>query len=142
LRVFSPLSARVDELLVAPGQLVATGEPHARVYCPDGPPPTVLNKAEAELVAAEHDLARASLLAPAGGWAAERRVAEAKLALGRAREDQARTGASRREGSYLVRAPSAGSVTSSFVSVGDEVQGQYGPDATVLFELRELSARD
>jgi hypothetical protein len=92
-------------------------------------------------VAAEDDVRGASPRAPGDRTEAGRRVTETKVKLGRAREDEAHTGALRREASYLVRAPSR-SVMSRFVAVGDDVLDEYATDATVFFELRKLSTGD
>jgi biotin carboxyl carrier protein len=135
VHVVSPVDGRVVEILVEPRQVVSAGDPLALIQCPDGPPPTRLHNAEAELVAAEHDLETHDHPSPAGRALAEDRVAQARREVDAAREAARQSATPWREGAYVVRAPSAGTVQAARVTVGAPVRGSYHDDATTLFVL-------
>jgi cobalt-zinc-cadmium efflux system membrane fusion protein len=147
--VFSPVTGRVTKILVQPGQRVKKGDPLLVLESPDvGQVYSDLDKAQADLIAAEHDYHRAKEMyeAKAGTQrdyeAAEDNYRKAQAELSRC-EQKARlfsaSNANRVTQEYLLRATLPGEVISRSVNPGAEVQGQYsGGNAMELFTIGEL----
>jgi cobalt-zinc-cadmium efflux system membrane fusion protein len=148
--VFSPVTGRITQVLAHPGQRVKKGDPLARITSPDvGSAYADVVKAQADLVAAEHDYNRQKELFDA--HAASRKdleVAEDNFRKARAEYHRAQQKTRLlRSGSinsvtqeYTLRAPIDGEVVArSNVNPGNEVQGQYaGGNAVELFTIGEL----
>ncbi|HVV51920.1 MAG TPA: efflux RND transporter periplasmic adaptor subunit [Polyangia bacterium] len=147
--VFSPVTGRITRILAEPGARVKRGTPLAVIESPEvGNAFADLGKAGADLVAAEHDLARQKELYAAHA-AAQRdlEVAEDNFGKARAEIDRARKKAALFRGgaadgvtqAYTLRAPIDGRVVARNLSPGVEVQGQYGGGtAPELFTVGEL----
>lgn len=150
--VYSPVTGRLTKITASVGQRVKKGDPLAVLESPDvGIASSDLSKAQADLVAAEHDYKRVKGLfdAPAGRAASEREVEQAEDSWRKARAEleRARQKANLLEGgavdavtqSFTLVAGIEGEVISRDVSMGMEVQGQYGGgSAALLFTLGEL----
>lgn len=147
--VFSPVAGRVTRVIAQPGERVARGAPLALIQSPDmGQAFSDLAKAQADLVAAEHEHQRQQELyqAHAGSHrdleAAEDAWSKARAEMERAREKTRLLRASRGDAvtqAYTLRAPIAGEVIARSVNPGMEVQGQYsGGQAVELFTVGEL----
>jgi cobalt-zinc-cadmium efflux system membrane fusion protein len=149
--VFSPVTGRVVRIDAQPGQRVKKGASLCTIESPDvGTAFSDLAKAQADLVAAEHDFARQKELfeAHAGSQkdyeAAQDNFGKAKAEFERARK-KARLF---RAGSvdsvnqeYTLRALIDGEVIARNVNPGVEVQGQYsGGNAVELFTIGELDS--
>jgi cobalt-zinc-cadmium efflux system membrane fusion protein len=151
--VFSPVTGRVKRILAEPGERVKKGAPLATIESPDvGNAFADYGKAQADLVAAEHDFRRQKELfeAHAGSQrdseSAEDNYGKAKAEMERARQ-KARlfrsTGGSTDAVSqeFTLRAPIEGEVIARAVNPGAEVQGQYsGGTAVELFTVGELDS--
>jgi cobalt-zinc-cadmium efflux system membrane fusion protein len=147
--VFSPVTGRVRSILADPGARVKKGAALATIESPDvGNASADLDKANADLVAAGHDLRRQKELydAHAGSErdfeSAQDNAGKAKAEMERARQ-KARLfgGAAAEAGTHGVtlRAPIDGEVIARNVNPGAEVQGQYGGGTAVeLFTIGEL----
>jgi cobalt-zinc-cadmium efflux system membrane fusion protein len=145
--VFSPASGRVTRLLAQPGQHVDAGTPLLAIRSPDvGQWLSDVVKAQADLVAAEHEVRRQRELynAHAGAQreleAAENTWHKAKAEADRAEQKVAllRAGDVDKVTQELVlRSPIAGEVIARNASVGLEVQGQYalGGNSAELFTI-------
>ncbi len=148
--VFSPVTGRVTKILVQPGQQVKKGDPLLVIESPDvGQAFSDLDKAQADLTAAEHDYARQrDLVASKAGPQSVLEVSEdnwrkAVTEVERAKQ-KARlfttASANRVTQEYVLRAPITGEVISRTINLGTEVQGQYsGGQAVELFTIGDIS---
>jgi cobalt-zinc-cadmium efflux system membrane fusion protein len=137
--VFSPVTGRVTKILVRLGDWVRKGDPLATIESPDiGQAVSDVHKAQADLVAAEHDLRRKrDLFAQQAAAAADVEASEdaernAKAELERARLKQylLRVGnADAVSQTYTIPSPIDGEVLLWNISPGMEVQGQYSGGA-------------
>jgi membrane fusion protein, heavy metal efflux system len=147
--VFSPVTGRVVKINAQLGQRVKKGDPLATIESPDiGSAVSDVHKAEADLIAAQHDYARKKdLFEQKAGSAADLEASEdnyrkAKAELERARQKQTLL----RVGSvdavtqtYTLPSPIDGEVLLRNINPGIEVQGQYSGGATQeLFTIGEL----
>jgi cobalt-zinc-cadmium efflux system membrane fusion protein len=151
--IFSPVTGRIKRILADPGERVKKGAALATIESPDvGNAFADYGKAQADLVAAEHDLSRQKELyeAHAGSQrdyeAAQDNYSKAKAEIERARQ-KARlfrnTGGSTDPVTqdFTLRAPIEGEVIARNVNPGAEVQGQYsGGTAVELFTVGELDS--
>jgi membrane fusion protein, heavy metal efflux system len=150
--IFSPVTGRVKKILADPGERVKKGAALAIIESPDvGNAFADLAKAQADLVAAEHDHQRQKELfeAHAGSErdyeAAQDNYGKAKAEMERAKQ-KARllrnTGAADAvTQEFTLRAPIEGEVIARAVNPGAEVQGQYsGGTAVELFTVGELDS--
>jgi cobalt-zinc-cadmium efflux system membrane fusion protein len=147
--IYSPVTGRVTKILADPGQRVRENAPLAVIESPDvGNAFADLAKAQADLIAAEHDFNRQQDLyqAHAGSQrdfeAAEDNFRKAKAEMERARRKAAlfrkAAGDDVTQG-FTLRTPIAGEVVARNVNPGIEVQGQYsGGTAVELFTVGEL----
>jgi cobalt-zinc-cadmium efflux system membrane fusion protein len=147
--VFSPVTGRVVKINAQLGQRVKAGDPLATIESPDiGTAISNVHKAEADLLAAEHDYKRKKdLFEQKAVSAAELESAEdnyrkAKAELERARQVQALLRAGSIDlvtSTYLLPAPIEGEVLMRNINPGIEVQGQYSGGTTQeLFTVGEL----
>ena len=147
--VFSPVTGRVVKITAQLGARVKKGEPLATIESPDiGNTVSDVHKAEADLIAAQHDYERKKdLFEQKAGSAADLEAAEdayrkSKAELERARQKQALL----RVGSvdavtqtYTLPSPIDGEVLMRNINPGIEVQGQYSGGTTQeLFTIGEL----
>jgi cobalt-zinc-cadmium efflux system membrane fusion protein len=137
--VFSPVTGRVVKIVAQLGQRVKKGDPLATIESPDiGSAVSDAHKAEADLIAAEHDLRRKrDLFAEKAAAAADVEASEdaernAKAELERARQKQFLL----RQGNvdavsqtYTLPSPIDGEVLLRNINPGVEVQGQYSGGA-------------
>jgi cobalt-zinc-cadmium efflux system membrane fusion protein len=147
--VFSPVSGRVVRILAELGARVKKGDALAIIESPDiGSAVSDVHKAEAALIAAEHDLDRKrDLLAQHAASEAEVEAAEDTFRSAKAEIDRAR------QKQYLLHVGNADSVTQTYtltspvdgevlmrnINPGVEVQGQYSGGATQeLFTVGEI----
>lgn len=148
--VYTPVSGRVTKVEAVPGQRVKKGDVLAIVESPDiGIASADLQKAEADRIAAEHDLDRQKeLLAAHATSQRDYEQAEDNYRKSRAEVERAKQKASllRAGGStgnvsqtYAIRAEIDGEVVAKNVTQGAEVAGQYsGGTAVELFTIGEL----
>jgi cobalt-zinc-cadmium efflux system membrane fusion protein len=147
--VFSPVTGRVVKIDAQLGQRVKKGDPLATLESPDiGNTVSDVHKAEADLIAAQHDYERKKeLFEQKAGSAADLEAAEdsyrkAKAELERARQKQTllRVGsADAVTQMYTLTSPIDGEVLMRNINPGIEVQGQYSGGATQeLFTVGEL----
>jgi membrane fusion protein, heavy metal efflux system len=137
--VFSPVTGRVVKILAQLGEHVAKGAPLATIESPDiGSAVSDVHKAEADLIAAEHDLKRKQELfsqkaaAAADVEASEDAERNAKAELERARQKQflLRVGnVDAVSQTYMLPSPIDGEVLLRNINPGVEVQGQYSGGA-------------
>jgi cobalt-zinc-cadmium efflux system membrane fusion protein len=137
--VFSPVTGRVVKILAQLGQRVKKGDPLATIESPDiGSAVSDAHKAEADLIAAEHDLKRKrDLFAEKAAAAADVEASEdaernAKAELERARQKQflLRVGnVDAVSQTYTLPSPIDGEVLLRNINPGVEVQGQYSGGA-------------
>jgi cobalt-zinc-cadmium efflux system membrane fusion protein len=137
--VFSPVTGRVIKIVAQLGQRVKKGQPLATIESPDiGSAVSDAHKAEADLIAAEHDLKRKKeLFAQKAAAAADVEASEdaernAKAELERARQKQflLRVGnVDAVSQTYTLPAPIDGEVLLRNINPGVEVQGQYSGGA-------------
>jgi cobalt-zinc-cadmium efflux system membrane fusion protein len=147
--VFSPVTGRVVKINAELGQHVKKGDPLAVIESPDiGNAISDVHKAEADLIAAEHDYKRKKdLFEQKAGSAAELETAEDNWRRAKAEIERARQRA------YLLRAGNVDSVTQTYrlsspidgevllrnITPGIEVQGQYSGGTTQeLFTIGEV----
>jgi cobalt-zinc-cadmium efflux system membrane fusion protein len=147
--VFSPVTGRVVQIAAGLGQHVKKGDPLATIESPDvGSAVSDVHKAEADLIAAEHDFKRKKeLYEQKAGSAADLEAAEDNY-----RRDQAELERAKQK-EMLLRVGNADAVTQAFTLVspvegevlarninpGIEVQGQYSGGATQeLFTIGDL----
>jgi cobalt-zinc-cadmium efflux system membrane fusion protein len=147
--VFSPVSGRVVRIEAKLGQRVKKGDVLAVLESPDiGLASADLHKAEADRIAAEHDLERQKELLAAHATSqrdyeqAEDASRKAKAEVDRAKQKaglfRAGAGAGVTQ-TYAIRAEIDGEVVARNVSPGGEVQGLYGGGTAVeLFTVGEL----
>jgi len=147
--VFSPVTGRVLKIEAQLGQRVSKGDSLATIDSPDvGVASAELDKARADLIAAEHEYQRQKELfeAHAGAQkdleAAQDNFRKAKAENERAQQKARllRTGSiDRVSQSYVLRALIDGEVVARSINPGMEVQGQYsGGTALELFTIGEL----
>jgi len=137
--VFSPVTGRVVKIVAQLGERVKKGDPLATIESPDiGSAVSDAHKAEADLIAAEHDLRRKKdLFAQKAAAAADVEMSEdternAKAELERARQKQflLRVGnVDAVSQTYTLPAPIDGEVLLRNINPGVEVQGQYSGGA-------------
>jgi membrane fusion protein, heavy metal efflux system len=147
--VFSPVTGRVVKIAAQLGEHVKKGDALAVIESPDvGNAVSDVHKAEADLIAAEHDYKRKKdLFEQKAGSAADLEIAEDSRRRARAEVERARQKA------YLLRAGNVDSVTQTYtltspidgevllrnITPGIEVQGQYSGGTTQeLFTIGEL----
>jgi cobalt-zinc-cadmium efflux system membrane fusion protein len=147
--VFSPVTGRVIKILAQLGEQVKAGQPLATIESPDiGSAVSDSHKAEADLIAAEHNLRRKKdLLEQQAASSADVEIAEdgyrnAKAELERARQKQflLRVGnVDTVTQTYTLPSPIDGEILLRNINPGIEVQGQYsGGSAPELFTIGEL----
>jgi cobalt-zinc-cadmium efflux system membrane fusion protein len=149
--VFSPITGRVVQILAALGATVKKGDALAVIESPDvGNAVSDVHKAEADLVAASHDLRRRKELyeekaGPAADLEAAQdtyRRAQAELERAHQRESLLHVGnvdaVTQR---YVLTAPVDGEVLARNISPGIEVQGQYaGGTSPELFTIGQIDS--
>jgi cobalt-zinc-cadmium efflux system membrane fusion protein len=146
--VFSPVTGRVARIDVLLGQRVKAGQPLAVIQSPDlGQWTSDVAKADADLIAAEHDLQREKDLLDKNATS-HKDYEAAEDAYRQARAEKQRA----LQKAYMLRAGGVDTVTQGFVlvapldgeviarnlSVGTEVQGQYSGGTQELFTVGEL----
>lgn len=147
--VFSPVTGRVLGIVGQLGQRVHKGDPLAVIESPDvGSAVSDVHKAEADLIAAEHDLRRKKeLFEQKAGAAADLEASNDNYRRARAELERAQQKAFLlRSGkadavtqSYTLTAPLDGEILLRSINPGVEVTGQYSGGATVeLFTIGEL----
>lgn len=147
--IFSPVTGRVSSVNAALGQRLKRGAALATIVSPDvGQWSSDLHKAQADLIAAEHDYNRKSELlavkavAQADYETSEDTYRQAKAEAARA-EQKANLlragGASSVSQGYTLTTPIDGEVIARSLNPGIEVQGAYGGGSAVeLFTVGEL----
>jgi cobalt-zinc-cadmium efflux system membrane fusion protein len=147
--VFSPVTGRVVTIVAGLGDRVAAGAPLAVIESPDiGNAVSDVHKAEADMIAAEHDLKRKKdLFEHQAGPAADveasndnyRRV-KAELERARSKEQLLRVGSANTvTQQFTLQSPVAGEILLRNINPGVEVQGQYSGGASVeLFTVGEI----
>ena len=147
--VFSPVTGRVVSIVAGLGQRVKKGDPLAVIESPDiGSAVSDVHKAQADLIAAEHDVNRKkALFEQKAGSAADLeasndnyRRAKAELERASQKEQLLRLGnvdtVTQR---YTLPSPVDGEILIRNINPGVEVQGQYSGGATVeLFTIGEI----
>ena len=138
--VFSPVTGRVVKIMVQLGERVKKGDPLATIESPDvSTAVSDVNKAQADLVAAEHDLQRKRDLYNIDNAASAADVELAEDAARKARAELERA----RQKQYLLRVGTVDTVTQTYtmpapidgevllrnINPGVEVQGQYSGGA-------------
>ncbi len=147
--VFSPVTGRVTKLLAEPGQKLKKGAPLCTIESPDVASAfSDLSKAQADLLAGEHDFKRQKELfeAHAGSQkdyeASQDAFGKARAELERAQQKARllRNGSvDRSTQEYTLRALIDGEVISRNINPGTEVQGQYsGGQAIELFTIGDI----
>lgn len=147
--VFSPVSGRVVKIIAELGARVKKGDALAIIESPDiGSAVSDVHKAEANLIAAEHDLTRKrDLLEQRAASEAEVEAAEdtfrsAKAELERARQKQYLLHVGNADSvtqTYALTSPVDGEVLMRNINPGAEVQGQYsGGSNQELFTIGEI----
>ncbi len=149
--IFSPVTGRIKRIVADPGQRVKKGAALAIIESPDvGNAFADYGKAQADLVASEHDFRRQKELFDAhAGSQRDFESAEDSYGKARAEMDRAKQKARLFRNSstdavsqeFTLRAPIEGEVIARNVNPGAEVQGQYsGGTAVELFTVGELDA--
>lgn len=148
--VFSPVTGRVVSISAKLGQAVTKGEPLAVIESPDiGNAVADVHKAQADVIAADHDLQRKKdLYEQRAGSAADveaatdtQRRAHAELERATEKERLLRVGnADSVTQTFSLSSPVDGEVLMRNISPGVEVQGQYSGGATQ--ELFTIGAID
>jgi cobalt-zinc-cadmium efflux system membrane fusion protein len=147
--VFSPVTGRIVSIVAQLGQRMKKGDALATIESPDvGNAVSDVHKAEADLIAAEHDLKRKKdLYEQKAGSASDLEIAQdnhrrAKAELERARQKEylLRVGnvdaVTQR---YTLTSPVDGEILMRNITPGVEVQGQYsGGTSLELFTIGEL----
>ena len=150
--VFSPVTGRVVSISTTNAQLgakVKKGDPLAVIESPDiGSANSDLHKAEASLIAAQHDYDRKkSLYEQKAGSAADLETSEDNYRTAKAELERARQktnllhtgGGESTSATYTLVSPIDGEVLVRQINPGIEVQGQYnGGSAQELFTIGEL----
>jgi len=149
--VFSPVSGRVSKVLAQPGQCVKKGDPLLKLLSPDvGSAFADLLKAQADLIAAEHEFNRQKELYALNASArrdleiSQDNYGKSKAELERALQKTRlfRSGSvDRVTQEYTLRSPIDGEVVARMVNPGLEVQGQYSGASTSpeLFTIGDTS---
>jgi len=146
--VTSPVSGRLSRIDAMLGDHVTKGQPLAFLDSPDmGLASSDVGKAQADLVAAEHDYQRKQALlpehavAPADVEQAQDAYEKAKAELTRVQEKLALFRGDGRQVSqgYALVSPLDGEIVARNVSPGAEVQGGYDGTPTELFTVANLS---
>lgn len=147
--VFTPVTGRVVKIEAQLGQRVKKGDPLAVIESPDiGNAVSDVHKAQADVIAAEHDFKRKKeLFEEKAGSAADQEAAEDNWRKTKAEVERASQKA------FLLRAGNVDSVTQTFtltspidgeilmmnINPGAEVQGQYtGGTTQELFTIGEI----
>jgi cobalt-zinc-cadmium efflux system membrane fusion protein len=147
--VFSPVTGRVVRIDAQLGARVSKGDPLAAIESPDvGITASDVSKAEADLIAAQHDYRRKKeLFEQKAGSAAELETAEDNYRRAKAEIERARQkavllhagGVDTVSQTYTLRSPIDGEILTRNISPGIEVQGQYSGGTTQeLFTIGEL----
>lgn len=149
--VFSPVTGRVASVDAALGQRLKRGAPLATIVSPEiGQWSSDLHKADADLIAAEHDFKRKSeLLAVKAVAQADYETSEDTFRQAKAEKDRAEQkahllraggGASAVSQGFTLTTPIDGEVIARALNPGIEVQGQYDNAGTPveLFTVGEL----
>lgn len=147
--VYSPVTGRVVRIDGKLGQRVKKGDTLAVIQSPDiGQFSSDLDKAEADLIAADHNLKRQrDLFAAQAASAADVEQAEDNYRKAKAERDRAQQKSRLlRAGNvdtvtqtYTLTSPIDGETIARFVNPGVEVQGQYGGGSAIeLFTVGEL----
>jgi cobalt-zinc-cadmium efflux system membrane fusion protein len=149
--VFSPVTGRVVRIAAQLGQHVRRGEPLAVIESPDiGSAVSDVHKAQADIIAAEHDWSRKKQLfeqKAASGVdveIAEDTLRKSRAELERARQKQALLHIGNVDTvtqSYTLTSPIDGEVLLRNINPGVEVQGQYSGGANQeLFTIGEVDS--
>jgi len=148
--VYSPVTGRVASVNAALGQRLKRGAPLATIVSPSiGQWSSDVNKAQADLIAAEHDLKRkAELLAVKAVARADYEASEDAYRQAKAEQERAQqksqllrgNGGSSVSQGYTLTTPIDGEVIARQLNPGIEVQGQYdsGNAGVELFTVGEL----
>jgi membrane fusion protein, heavy metal efflux system len=147
--VFSPVTGRVISIIAGLGQRVKKGDPLAVIESPDiGSAVSDVHKAQADVIAAEHDLKRKKeLYEQKAGSAADLeasndtyRKAKAELERAQRKEQLLRVGnADTVTQRYTLPSPVDGEILLRNINPGVEVTGQYSGGASVeLFTIGEV----
>ena len=146
--VFSPVTGRVVKIMAEYGARVKRGEALAVIESPDiGSAVSDVHKAEAGLVAAEHDSKRKrDLFEQKAASAADVEASEdayrtAKAEIQRARQKQYLLHVGNVDAvtqTYTLTSPVDGEVLTRNINPGIEVQGQYSGGGQELFTIGEL----
>lgn len=147
--VFSPVTGRVLRIDAQLGQRVKKGDPLAVIESPDvGNAVSDMHKAQADLIAAEHDYRRKKdLFAQKAGSAADLETSEDNYRRARAEIERTRQkatllhtgGVDSVTQTYTLTSPVDGEVLLRTISPGVEVQGQYSGGANhELFTIGEV----
>jgi cobalt-zinc-cadmium efflux system membrane fusion protein len=147
--VFSPVTGRVVRIAADLGARVKKGEPLAVIESPDiGVVKSDVQRADADLIAAEHDYKRKKdLFEQKAGSAAELETAEDNWRKTKAEAERARQkafllrsgGVDNVTQTYTLASPIEGEVLTRNINQGLEVQGQYGGGtASELFTIGEI----
>jgi len=149
--IFSPVTGRIKRIVADPGARLKKGAPLAIIESPDvGNAFADYGKAQADLVASEHDFRRQKELYEAhAGSQRDYESAEDSYGKARAEMDRARQKARLFRSSsgeavsqeFTLRAPIEGEVIARNVNAGAEVLGQYsGGTAVELLTVGELDS--
>jgi membrane fusion protein, heavy metal efflux system len=146
--VFSPVTGRVARIDVTLGQRVKAGQTLAAIQSPDlGQWTSDVAKADADLIAAEHDVQREKDLLDKNATShKDYEAAEDTYRQARAEKQRAQQkafllragGFDTVSQGYALVAPLDGEVLARNLSVGTEVQGQYSGGTQELFTIGEL----
>jgi cobalt-zinc-cadmium efflux system membrane fusion protein len=147
--VFSPVTGRVASVDAGLGQRLKRGAPLATIVSPEvGQWSSELHKADADLIAAEHDFKRKSeLFAVKAVAQSDFETSENNYRQAKAEKDRAQqkatllraAGASGVSQGYTLTTPIDGEVIARSLNPGIEVQGQYATgNAVELFTVGEL----
>jgi cobalt-zinc-cadmium efflux system membrane fusion protein len=147
--VFTPVTGRVIKILAQVGEQVKKGDPLATIESPDvGSAVSDAHKAEADLIAADHNLRRkkelfeAQAASEADVEASEDSYRNAKAELERAQQKQFLLRVGNVDAvtqTYTLASPIDGEVLLRSITPGVEVQGQYSGGTTQeLFTIGQL----
>jgi len=147
--VFSPVTGRVVRIHAQVGEHVAKGAPLATIESPDlGDALSDLNKAQADLIAAEHDYGRQKTLLEEHAASvstvehSEDNRRRARAEVERARQKANLFHAGRVDAvnqTYTLTSPIDGEVLARNINPGIEIQGQYGAGSgQELFTVGDL----
>jgi cobalt-zinc-cadmium efflux system membrane fusion protein len=146
--VFSPVTGRVARIDVQLGERVKSGKTLAAIQSPDiGQWTSDVAKADADLIAAEHDVQREKDLLDKNATShKDYEAAEDTYRQARAEKQRAQQkafllragGIDTVTQGYALVAPLDGEVLARNLSVGTEVQGQYSGGTQELFTIGEL----